>query len=60
MSRHKYNTKILEALKIYIDKYPDLRFIQALWNLRLVDRNTDKFYEESEVTYNHIIDLLTK
>lgn len=59
-NRHEYNQKILELLKIYLDKYPDLRFVQALWSLGLVDKKTDKFYEESEVTYTNLIDKIVK
>ncbi len=51
MTRQEANNKILNALKVYLDKYPDIRFIQALWNLRLIDRDdstyiVDRFYEE--------------
>lgn len=55
MTRQEANNKILNTLKVYLDKYPDIRFIQALWNLGLIDRNdstyiVDRFYEEPEIT----------
>ena len=50
--RHEYNDKILSALKRYINKNKDIRFIQALQNLSIVDADgTDRFYEESYDTY---------
>lgn len=50
--RHEYNNKILSALKRYIDKNKDIRLIQALQNLGIVDADgTDRFYEESYDTY---------
>ena len=59
-NRHEYNQKILELLKIYLDKYPDVRFVQALWSLGLVDKKTDKFYEESQITYTNLINKIVK
>lgn len=59
-NRYEYNQKILELLKIYLDKYPDVRFVQALWSLGLVDKKTDKFYEESQITYTNLINKIVK
>lgn len=35
-NRQEYNKKIIEVLQAKIDKYPDLRFIQLLQNVRLI------------------------
>lgn len=55
MTRQEANNKILNTLKMYLDKYPNIRFIQALWNLRLIDRDdstyiVDRYFEEPEIT----------
>ena len=46
--RQEYNYKCLEILKEVIDKYPDWRFAQIIFNLGLAE---DRFYEESVDTY---------
>ena len=57
--RHDYNDKILSALKKYIDKHRDVRLIQALQNLGIVDSNgIDRFYEESYDTYQLMLDKI--
>lgn len=35
--RIKYNNKILDIIKEYLCKHPDMRFIQALWALGIID-----------------------
>ena len=58
--RQEYNLKILQRLFTLIMDEPDLRFIQALWTLKLVDRENDslnikdRFYEEPEDTLRRI------
>lgn len=58
--RQEYNLKILQKLFALIMEEPDLRFIQALWALRLIDRENDslnikdRFYEEPEETLKRI------
>jgi len=47
--RSKYNLEILEEVKKFLEKQPDIRFIQALWALNIVDKE-DRFYEEPEIT----------
>lgn len=66
MNRKEYNEKILTLLKEYLEKYPDIRFIQALWNLGIIDSEVidspgheifvprDRFYEEPDETYKRI------
>lgn len=62
--RIEANLKLLELLKETLCKNPELRFIQALWNLGIIDRAKeewgkssyirDRFYEESEDTLKRI------
>ena len=56
------NREILKILSEYIDKNPDLRFIQALWALKIIDRDEpgiiDRFHEESMDTLKKL--LVTK
>ena len=47
-NRQEINLKILNQLKQYIEKYPDIRFCQLLYMLNFY--NEDKFYEESKIT----------
>ena len=49
MNRYKNNLEILKRLDTFLHKYPEMRFIQALWALNIVD-NSDRFYEESSYT----------
>ena len=51
--RAKYNKECLEHLAEYLEAHPELRFIQALWGLNIVDRE-DRFYEEPNVTLEKI------
>lgn len=46
------NLKILDKLKTYIEKYPDIRFCQLLSILDLT--NKDNWNEESIDTLNYI------
>ena len=57
--RQEYNIKILQRLFSLIMNEPDLRFIQALWALGIIDRNNDmeikdRFYEEPEDTFKRV------
>lgn len=51
-NRHDTNLEILDKLKEYIEKYPDMRFCQLLHMLGFY--NGDKFYEESITTLVNI------
>lgn len=68
MDRLKYNKKILEILEEYLVSNPEIRFIQALWNLKIIDREPiwnpgevnppiDRFYEEPDKTLDRIHSL---
>ena len=57
--RQKYNLEILKKLQDFIEKHPEYRFHQALWAAGLLTRDKDlhiidKFYEESEVTFDKL------
>lgn len=65
--RIKSNQKLLELLKETLCKNPELRFIQALWDLGIIDARTitghgwglvlvptDRFYEEPSETLKRI------
>ena len=59
LERQKYNLEILEQLKQFLEKEPDMRFIQALWNLAIVDRE-DRYNEEPQVTLEKVKAALEK
>lgn len=46
--RQEYNYKCLDILKELVDKYPDWRFTQIIFNVGLAE---DRFYQESVDTY---------
>lgn len=62
MTRHDYNKLILDKISEYLDTYPDIRFGQALVNLKILEYSDiednkgfllvkDPFYEEPSKTY---------
>lgn len=55
MSRLEENKQIVEKISKIVDVCPQLRFIQLLWALGIVD-GQDRFYEESEIT-NKVMDI---
>lgn len=48
-NRQEYNRKIASQISEMIEKCPDLRFIQILWALGIINHE-DRFYEESDET----------
>lgn len=69
MNRKEENEKLLKILKDYLEANPDIRFIQALWNLHIIDGRTmvlspeanyteviDRFYEEPGETLKRIVE----
>ena len=66
MNRQEANFKLLEILKETLERFPDLRFIQALWALKIIDAEVkegigyktmepiDRFYEEPAETLKRI------
>lgn len=53
MTRYEYNKKILNIIKNEIEENKDLRFIQLLWKLNIIDHE-DHFYEESKETFDKL------
>lgn len=59
MNRQESNNKLLNILKEYLDNNPDIRFIQALFAMKIIDQDIngniiDRFYEEPCDTLNRI------
>ena len=58
-TRQDYNKEILHEIDKYIEKYPDMRFIQILWSLGIINSKNgvvlDRFYEEPQETLEKII-----
>lgn len=57
--RQESNLSILDEINEAIVKYPDMRFIQILWSLGIINRTStgyieDKFYEESVDTLDKL------
>lgn len=59
MNRIEANRKLLGLLEEALCKNPNLRFIQALWGLKIIDYDNkgivmDRFYEEPSKTLERI------
>lgn len=52
--RQEYNYKCLDKLKEFIEKYPDWRFTQIIFNVGLAE---DRFYEEPNETLKTLENL---
>lgn len=71
MNRQEANKKILEIVTSAVENNPDLRFIQILWKLGIIDSKKfgdekmfyekilDRFYEEPKETLKRIYNRLT-
>ena len=62
--RQLFNLQIIQEILSMVLDEPDLRFIQILWALGLVDRDEnmnikDRFYEEPEETLKRIKERLS-
>jgi len=63
MNRQKYNRLIIETLSKLVEKYPNSRFGQLLANAEVITYKNDydetvpidPFYEESETTWNRLL-----
>ncbi len=65
MSRIKANQAIVNIVADYIKNNPNMRFIQALWALGIINQKNDcliedRFNEESEETLNKLEKLGAK
>lgn len=49
--RKYYNAKILSYIGYMLNKYPDLRFTQLLFDINIGTGIDNKYYEEPWVTY---------
>ena len=56
--RQNYNLRCLDKLRDIILTYPDLRFMQILYNMNLSGNGADRFYEEPDVTLKSIEGVL--
>lgn len=63
-NRQEYNIKILDIIAEYIERNPEIRFGQALINLKILNyipcsacgsKVSDPFNEESETMYNRMM-----
>ena len=63
MSRQKENEIILSVIQNYLKNNPNIRFIQALWNLGIITAENsitggliieDRYYEEPFTTINRM------
>ena len=54
--RQVSNFEIINKLVMYLTKYPDTRFHQALINLGISEVGIDQFYEESVTTLERMIE----
>ena len=53
--RETYNKKIIQEITKYLEKYPYMRFGQALYALRiLIPQEEDIFYEEPDITHERM------
>ena len=57
-SKRDVNMEIYEILGDFLLTYPEIRFVQALWCLGIVN-NEDRFYERSEETLKKLKDKKT-
>lgn len=57
-NRQLYNRAILKILSDYVEKYPDTRFGQMLYNLGISSAAENNFYVESSKTYQDINTIL--
>ena len=58
-NREFYNSLLSYIISLQLKLHPDLRFIQALWSLRIIDVSNDniiidRFYEEPYDTLKRI------
>lgn len=57
--RQENNLAIVEELRKYFEEYPQMRFIQGLWSLGIINRDKyfvieDRFYEEPGQTLEKV------
>ena len=55
MTRQEANRKILENITKAVEAEPNWRFHQILQNLGIEDRDRDQWFDESEETYESMM-----
>lgn len=55
MTRQEANLHILDVLFNHVNKNPDLKFCQILYNLGVVTKNSNEYNIESEATLNVLL-----
>lgn len=59
--RQESNLQILDILKMYVMKYPDIRFGQALSNLNIIEYNySDVMPKTQDPFHDESIDILER
>lgn len=63
--RHRVNLFLNEIVRLFLHSYPDLRYIQALFALGIIDQDhigmvVDRFYEEPIDTLKRCRECITK
>ena len=62
--RKTANEEILSILKEYLENHPEIRFVQALWNLSIIRVNKEKMLNDNYIIiddfYEEPIDTLKR
>ena len=56
--RKQYNRDAVEVLLKIMDKYPSLRFVQILYNAKVINKEGDFYNQEPSETLNKLFDYL--
>ena len=56
--RKQYNRDAVEILLKIMDKYPSLRFIQILYNAKVIDKKGDFYNQEPTETFKKLFEYL--
>lgn len=56
--RKQYNRDAVEVLLKIMDKYPSLRFVQILYNAKVINKKGDFYNQEPSETLNKLFDYL--
>lgn len=56
--RKQYNRDAVKILLKIMDKYPSLRFVQILYNAKVIDKEGDFYNQEPSETLNKLFDYL--
>ena len=59
LQRKQFNLELLKIVEEYINSNEQLRFIQILWNLNIIDK-IDRFHEEPQLTLKRVKNRLSQ